>query len=145
MPDQLKLDELYLDLAGRLSLMSHARRKKVGALVVKGTNIISMGWNGTPAGKDNCCEVVDQDGSLSTKPSVLHAEWNAVQKLKALNEDGKLNGSTLYLTLSPCSSCTDLIIQNKIARVVFRETYRDVGGISSLKDEGIIVEQLEGN
>jgi len=142
MPNPIAMDNLYMDIAERLSIMSKARRLKVGAVVVKGENIISMGWNGMPRGYDNNCEIENPDGTLSTRPEVLHAEYNSVRKLKENNTDGQLNGATLYCTQSPCHHCTEIIKDAKIARVVYRHAYRVINGIQELRANGIQVDQI---
>lgn len=141
MPDQIKLDNLYLDIADRIADMSHSRRKKVGAVLVEGENIISYGWNGTPHGADNNCEVENEDGTLTTKPEVLHAESNVLMKLVSSGGVGA-QGATLYVTLSPCIDCAKLIVQSKIKRVVYREDYRITTGIDFLRKYGVQVQQL---
>lgn len=121
--------------------MSRARRSKVGALLEKGDNIISYGWNGTPAGDDNNCEIELEDGTLKTKPEVLHAESNALSKLTRHGGIGS-SGSTLYVTLSPCFECSKLIKQAGIKRVVYRDAYRDTSGIDFLQERNVIVEKF---
>lgn len=130
-----RYDLLYMNIAEQVAKMSHATRNKVGAIVVKGDNIISFGWNGTPTGFDNCCE----DGDI-TKPEVIHAECNALIKLARTT--GNSADGTLYLTLSPCNECSKLIIQSRIKRVVFKEVYRISEPIEMLKKAGIEVVQL---
>lgn len=151
---QQRLDALYLDIAARCAQMSYAVRKKVGAVIVKDENIISHGWNGTPSGDDNVCEELvypdwydgrdglsgPPDKVLRTKPTVLHAELNAVLKL-ARNPSAGTEGATLYVTMSPCGECAKLIKQARIARVVYSELYRDTAGIDFLTTRGVIVEQ----
>jgi dCMP deaminase len=123
---------------------SKANRKQVGAIIVKNAQIISDGYNGMPSGaEDDCCEFLE-DGVVKTKSEVLHAESNAILKLAALGGVGSAGG-TLYVTMSPCMSCSLLIIQAKLKRVVFREIYRDVSGIENCKKYGIIVDQLVGD
>jgi dCMP deaminase len=136
---QSKLDDLYMDLAKRISQMSHSRRSKVGAVLVKDDNIISYGWNGTPAGDNNNCEHETEDG-LVTKPEVVHAESNTLMKLAAKGGSGSV-GSYLYCTLSPCIECSKLIKQSQVARVVFGEIYRSTDGIDFLQSRGVSVEQ----
>jgi len=143
MPTQAKMDELYMDIAARISQMSYARRKKVGAVLTKNDNIISYGWNGTPSGDDNACEVELLGGELETKPEVLHAESNLLSKLTAEGGQGA-QGATLYQTMSPCFECAKLIKQAKIKRVVFRELYRDATGIDFLRRRGVIVDHFPG-
>lgn len=134
---QKKIDTLYLDITKRISEMSYAVRKKVACLLVKDNNIISFGWNGTPNGDDNCCEIKSANGELITKPEVLHSEFNAISKLsKSTNSS---DGAEIYLTLSPCLECAKLIFQSGIKRVIYSEEYRNVDGIVFLKDRGIKV------
>ena len=123
---QKKLDEVYINVAKQISTLSHCVRSKVGAVLVKEGNIIAFGYNGTPSGMDNSCE---QDNV--TLPHVIHAEVNAV--LKAARTGAAVEGSTLYLTLSPCLDCSKLILQAGIKRVVYLETYRNLDGPNFLK------------
>lgn len=141
MSSKFELDSYYMDIAERTSQMSRARRSKVGAVLEKGDNIISYGWNGTPAGDDNNCEIELEDGALKTKPEVLHAESNALSKLTKNGGVGSF-GSTLYVTLSPCFECSKLIKQAGIRRVVYRDAYRDTSGIIFLQSRNVLVEKF---
>ena len=105
-----------------------------GALIVKDRMIISDGYNGTPTGFENFCE--DEEGY--TKWYVLHAEANAILKVAASTQSCK--GSTLYITLSPCQSCSKLIHQAGITRVVYSQAYKDLSGVEFLEKAGIKVE-----
>ena len=127
------LDTRYLRMARIWSENSYCRRRKVGALIVKEKMIISDGYNGTPSGFPNICE--DQDDV--TYPYVLHAEANAITKVARSNNSS--DGSTLYVTASPCVECSKLIIQSGIKRVVFSELYRITDGIDLLKKAGVEV------
>ncbi|MDE7412087.1 MAG: dCMP deaminase family protein [Paramuribaculum sp.] len=131
------LDKRYLRMAAIWAENSYCQRRKVGAILVKGQMIISDGFNGTPAGFENICE--DNDGI--TKPYVLHAEANAITKVACSNNSSQ--GSTLYVTASPCLECAKLIIQAGIKRVVFNELYRITDGIDLLKRAGIECRQIE--
>jgi len=126
MADQQKLDKVYVNIAKEVSTLSHCQRSKVGAVLVKGGNIIAFGYNGTPAGMDNCCE---RNGL--TVLEVVHAEMGAI--LKAARSGYAVDGSTLYLTLSPCVDCAKLILQSGIKRVLYLEQYRKTDGIDFLK------------
>ncbi len=108
-------------------------------MVVKGNMIISDGYNGTPSGFDNVCE--DENGV--TLPYVLHAEANAITKLARSSNNS--DGSTLYVTASPCIECAKLIIQSGIKRVVYAEKYRLEDGVNLLKRAGIEVIYLNIN
>ena len=128
-----KLDKVFINIAKETSTLSHCVRSKVGAVLVKDGNIISFGYNGTPSGMDNSCE---EDNV--TFPHVIHAECNAI--LKAAKTGNSVDGSTLYLTLSPCLDCSKLILQSAIKRVVYLNQYRNTQGIDFLK-QFITVEQ----
>lgn len=78
---------------------------------------------------------------VRTKPSVVHAEANAIAY--AAKEGISTKGCTLYVTLSPCINCANLIIQSGIKEVVYAEAYRDLSGVEHLKENGIIVKQFQ--
>jgi len=140
MASQSKLDEAYLDICKTWSKLSYAKRKKVGCIIVKDGAIISDGYNGTPKGFDNVCEI-EYDSNLKTKDEVLHAESNAITKLAKSTQSSV--GATMYITISPCLGCAKLIIQSGISRVVYKDFYRSDEGIQLLKQAKIKVEQYE--
>ena len=115
---QIKQDDLYMGIAELVTQRSHDTKHKVGAVIAKGNNILSYGWNGTPHGMNN--NTRDVDGN--TKWEVIHAEANAICKLASSTSSSE--GATLYATLSPCTECTKLILQAGIKRVVYRESYQ---------------------
>jgi dCMP deaminase len=139
-----KLKQAYLKTAETFAELSHARRLHVGAIVVKDDRIISIGYNGMPAGWDNNCEdevwTSDGDYTLKTKPEVLHAETNAIAKLAKSNESGM--GATMFITHAPCLDCAKLIYQSGIGSVLYRNAYRDTSGITFLEKSGIQVTQI---
>ncbi|NNK88467.1 MAG: dCMP deaminase family protein [Flavobacteriaceae bacterium] len=128
---QLKYDKAYLRMASEWGKLSYCERKQVGAIIVKDRMIISDGYNGTPSGFENFCE--DEEGY--TKWYVLHAEANAISKVASSTQS--CQGSTLYITLSPCRECSKLIHQAGIVRVVYREAYKDGDGIRFLQRAGV--------
>ena len=128
---QFLLDTRYLRMATIWSENSYCHRRKVGAIMVKDNMIISDGFNGTPSGFENVCE--DTEGV--TFPYVLHAEANAITKVARSNNSSE--GSTLYVTASPCMECSKLIIQAGIKRVVYAEKYRLSDGLDLLERAGI--------
>ena len=130
---QRQLDLRYLRMAAIWSENSYCERRKVGALIVKDKMIISDGYNGTPSGFPNVCE--SEEGV--TLPYVLHAEANAITKVARSNNSSE--GSTLYVSTSPCMECSKLIIQAGIKRVVFSELYRITDGLDLLRKAGIEV------
>ena len=160
-----KLKEAYMKTAETFAELSHARRLHVGAIIVKDDRIISIGYNGMPAGWDNNCEDAEYVGNdeqipspdvmkkmgftgtdkgwfkLRTKPEVLHAETNAIAKLAKSTESGAM--ATMFITHSPCLDCAKLIYQSGITSVFYRNDYRSDDGIKFLRASGITVEQLE--
>lgn len=146
-----KFKDAYMKTARVFAELSHARRLHVGAIIVKDDRIISIGYNGMPAGWDNNCEDESVElysgfeGAihrtvLKTKPEVLHAETNAIAKLARSSDSGL--DATLFVTHGPCLDCAKLIFQSGIRRVYFGEHYRDDAGIQFLKKSGVEVEQL---
>jgi dCMP deaminase len=125
---QSRYDKAYLRLAKSWAVLSHCTRKQVGAIIVKDSIIISDGYNGTPAGFDNCCENE-------------HAEANAI--LKVARSTNNCKGATLYLTHSPCKDCSKLVLQSGITRLVYQEAYKDTSGIDFLMSAGLEVLKIE--
>jgi len=128
----------YMKTAKLFAELSSAKRKKVGAIIVKDDRIISIGYNGMPADWDNNCEdeVVDYFSdripikTLKTKPEVLHAELNAIGKLARSNESGE--GATMFVTCAPCMDCAKMIYASGIKEVFYAEDYRDQSGLEFL-------------
>jgi dCMP deaminase len=136
-----KYTQAHMRAAHLYAELSHARRLKVGALIVKDDRIISIGYNGMPSGWDNNCEYELEDGTIKTKPEVLHAETNAIAKLARSNESGL--DADLFVTHSPCLDCAKLIFQAGIRRVYFANAYRDESGITFLQNSGVEVKKLD--
>lgn len=134
---QTTIEKRYLRMASIWAENSYCTRRKVGALIVKDKMIISDGYNGTPSGFENVCEL--ENGT--TKPYVLHAEANAITKIARSGNNSE--GTTLYVTTSPCLECAKLIIQSGIKRVVYSEKYRLEDGIELLKRAGVEVEYID--
>ena len=139
-----KFIEAYMDVAERFAQLSSAVRLQVGAIVVKDDRIISIGYNGMPAGWDNTCEeeVITEyesytDSALVTKPEVIHAESNAISKLARGTESGE--GATMFVTHQPCIDCAKLIYQSGIDTVYYRTAYRDTSGVDFLAKSDVEV------
>ena len=130
-----KFIKYYLRIALLTSELSHARRLKVGAVIVKEDRVISIGYNGTPSGWDNNCELIEEIGSypiqMTTKPEVLHAEANTITKLAKSNESG--HGSVMFCTHAPCLECSKLIYQSGIIEFHYIGDYRCQNGTRFLE------------
>ena len=137
--------DAFMDTAERFAQLSSAKRLKVGAVVVKDNRIISIGYNGMPAGWTNDCENVvqlsDDTVFLRTKDEVIHAEANAIIKLARDGESG--NGSTLFCTHAPCIHCAKLVHGAGINTVYYRDAYRDEDGINFLNNCKINVKKID--
>ena len=134
----------YMKTARVFAELSTAKRKQVGAVIVKDNRIISIGYNGMPSGWDNDCEQVvghtHEGPVLKTKAEVLHAESNAIAKLAKSTESG--DGASMFITCAPCMDCAKMIFQSGIKEVFYGEDYRDDAGISFLNKCGITVKQI---
>ncbi len=129
---------LYMDQAKRASQESYAKRLKVGCIIVKNDNIISMSWNGTPPGWANECE-----NDNITRPEVYHAEESAILKLASSHESS--SGATIFVTHSPCLNCARMIARSGIISVYYGEKYRDTTGIDFLDKFGVEVNYFPTN
>jgi dCMP deaminase len=141
-----KFIDAYMDVAERFAKLSSAKRLQVGAIVVKDDRIISIGYNGMPAGWDNTCEdvvEVHEDGGIvtKTKPEVIHAEANAIAKLAKSSESG--DGSMMFLTHAPCIDCAKQVYTAGIKKVYYRDSYRDSIGLDFLAKCDIMVHKVE--
>jgi len=167
-----KLKLAYMKTAEIFADLSHARRLHVGAIVVKDDRIISIGYNGMPAGWDNNCEDMEwcsAGGWLSAEEieegwpfegTYLDADGITMQgryRLKTkpevlhaeTNAIAKLakstesgDGAVLFVTHSPCLDCAKLIFQSGIRSVFYRDNYRSTDGVAFLEKSGIEVKQI---
>lgn len=140
-----KFIPMYMEMAEIVAKQSSAKRLQVGAIIVKEDRIISIGYNGMPAGWTNECEeVVEQheDGGqvTRTKDEVIHAEANAIAKLARSTEAGE--DSTMFLTHAPCIHCAKQVYTAGIKKVYYRNTYRDTSGLDFLEKCGVDVEHI---
>jgi len=135
-----KFIDAYMDVAGRFAELSTAKRLQVGAIVVKNDRIISIGYNGMPAGWTNECENYfglnfKGEPTLVTKPEVIHAEANAIAKLAKSTDSG--DGADMFLTHAPCIDCAKQIFTAGIKKVYFGEHYRNDDGLTFLEKCGV--------
>lgn len=130
-------DDIYMDLAQTLARKSHCVKMQVGAVLTKDTRIISLGYNGPPAGTHNCDQEWPETGcprdSKGGCSLAIHAEQNAI--LYAAKNNVSVEGTTLYVTLSPCLACAKVVFTSGIKKVIFLNSYAQYKGIAS--DEGV--------
>jgi dCMP deaminase len=134
---KLSFDHIFINLATDLAKRSHCVKAQVGAVLTKDTRIISIGYNGPPAGTHNCDEEWPETGCLRDARGscslALHAEENAI--LYAVKNGANLEGATLYTTLSPCLPCARLIFSAGVKHVFYLNSYAEYKGLPS--DEGV--------
>jgi len=142
-----------MDVAKRFAQLSSATRLQVGSIIVKDDRIISIGYNGMPAGWTNVCEYdvtilksevdrgtwLEKTGEKKTKPEVIHAEANAIAKLAKCTESGK--DSTMFLTHAPCIDCAKQIYTAGIIELIYDQDYKSDLGLIFLRKCGIKVMQ----
>lgn len=169
-----KFKEAYMKTAETFAELSHARRLHVGAIVVKDDRIISIGYNGMPAGWDNDCEDKDwmsRDAGGWLNPDEIYEQWPHAEYNEDAEEEyryrwktkpevlhaetnaiSKLakstesgNGAAMFITHSPCLDCAKLIYQSGITSIFYRNNYRNDDGIKFLEKSGVQVEKLDTN
>ena len=129
--------DIFMELAVNLAKRSHCIKRHVGAVLTKDTRIISIGYNGPPAGTHNCDDEWPDKGcprdSKGRCSLAIHAEQNAI--LYAVKNKTSVEGSTLYVTLAPCLACARVIYSAGVEKVIFLNSYAEYKGIAS--DEGV--------
>lgn len=123
----------YMECAEAFAKCSNANRSKVGCVIVKGSHIISEGYNGLPSPLSGSLE--GEDGK--TLPEVRHAEENAMKKLMRSHES--CDGAEMYVTHAPCYFCSLDIVDAGIISVYFKEFKQKLDGVLYLIDNGVFV------
>lgn len=129
-------DHTLMAIATAVSERSTCNRAHVGAVISRGSRVISTGYNGSPSGMDHCPSP-EEPGCTRT----VHAETNAI--VFAARYGISTDGCTLYTTVSPCVECAKLIINAGIVRVVYKEPYRLTDGIELLKMTDVEVDRYD--
>ena len=133
MASQKDLDSTYMGVAMLHAKLSKSKRTKVGACLVTRTGIIIPGVNGLPRLLGNVLEY-EKNGILITKGEVIHAEQACLNK--SAREGVVCEGATLYVTLSCCLNCASNMLATGISEIVYKDEYRDIGGIDILRKAG---------
>lgn len=137
-----KFANAFMQTARVFSELSYCQRRQVGCVIVREGernqhNIVSIGYNGTAPGDINVCE--NDDGV--TKTNVIHAEMNAITKLR--NDGVDMGGTVLFCTTAPCPACAEEILAEKIATVFYSDVYRTDEGLQILQQGGVNVFQID--
>lgn len=146
-----KWDERFMDMAQLVSTWSSCIRpnRQVGAVIVRNKRILATGYNGAPSGVKSCVErgvcmretLGIESGTRQELCYAVHAEQNAIAQAAKMGHE--LEGSTMYITHSPCSICARLIINAGIKRIVFRDNYPDEFSLALLEEAGIDFSQFK--
>jgi len=104
-----------LDLAQRAVLDAEV---PVGALLVRGDDVIGEGWNRP---------IMSQDPTAHAEVVALRA---AAQRLR----NYRLERTTLYVTLEPCAMCMGAALNARVSRVVFGAWDPKAGACGSVID-----------
>jgi dCMP deaminase len=128
MSERLDIDTYFMEIAQVVSRRSTCLRRQIGAVIVKGKQIVSTGYNGAPAGHAHCLDIGCArenvpSGQRSELCRAAHAEQNAINF--AARYGIPIEGTTLYTTTYPCSWCAKSIVNAGITRVVFMDDYPD--------------------
>ena len=140
--DRPNLDEYFMEIASVVAKRSTCLRNQVGALFVKNKRLLTTGYNGAPAGIQHCDEVgCAREGVASGTRHELcravHAEQNAI--IQAALHGVSTEGATLYCTHQPCILCAKMLINAKISRVFYSQSYPDDTALRFLAQAGIEV------
>jgi len=135
-------------IADVVSLRSTCIKRKVGAVLVKDSYILSTGYNGAPSGFKHCTQDTCVRKNLKTgeKPEFcrgVHAEINCI--IQAAIHGTSIKGDTaIYSTTFPCMSCLKLIINAGITRLVYKEGYNMENKVKEelIEDSGLIIKQF---
>lgn len=128
---------MFMQMARVASLRSTCHRLNVGAIVTQNNNPIAIGWNGQEPGAPHCAGN-DCPGIVPGRCGTLHAEVNALTKAGKILDVGLASGAPrvdLYCTDSPCSFCTQFIMEDTplgVSRIFYETPYRDTSHLGQL-------------
>jgi len=139
---QYRYDVVMMECAEAQAKLSLCTDKQVGCVVTQDNRIVATGFNGTPQGYNNDCEVFDEKcNRMITGPYTIHAEQNAI--IMAARFGIPLDGTTMYVKYFPCPTCAKMIAQAGIDRVVFKEDFKGNEAMEFFKKLHIEVTKLE--
>ncbi len=137
-------DEYFLKIASVVAERATCRRHHIGAVAVRDKHILATGYNGAPAGLQDCLEL----GCLRDELKIpsgerheicrgIHAEQNVI--IQATLHGVSLEGSTIYCTHTPCVLCAKMLVNAKIKRFVSFGQYDDNSFVDLFREAGIAV------
>jgi dCMP deaminase len=137
-------DEYFMEITRVVATRSTCMRRQVGCVIVKDKRLLTSGYNGAPSGLSHC----SQAGCIRERMAIpsgerqelcrgLHGEQNAI--VQAALHGVSVAGGTLYCTHQPCITCTKMIVNAGIVRVVFENNYPDALAREIFAEAGIEV------
>ena len=130
-PLKEKHHSLYWSLAKAAARESLDPKHQVGCVIVTTSGLVALGWNGTPPGFKNHTRNSDN----KTRPCVIHAERNAIDKLTVAGLSPI--GAILFTTLAPCVHCALSIQGLGFKEVRFLDHHKNGEGLDLLNMAGI--------
>lgn len=133
-------DSYFMKIAEDVAVRSTCDRAQVGAVLVKDKHIISTGYNGSPAGLEHCDDIghLMIDGHCVR---TVHAEVNAIIQAAVFGLTTK--EAVCYVTHFPCLNCTKMLINARISKLVYLNSYRvDPIALEFLEEAGVSMEQF---
>lgn len=112
----MQFNKCYMSIAHEIAKLSRCEKRKVGAVIVNGRNIVGFGYNGPVSGMPN---IHEDDAEATEWTKDIHAEMNAILKAGLLT-----HGSDIYITVFPCKACTVMMAQAGIKRVFYSEDHK---------------------
>ena len=136
-----------MEMAVLASQRSTCLRRKVGAVLVKDSHVLSTGYNGAPKGLDHC-EVTGCVREQRKVPSGerhelcrgVHAEQNAI--IQAAVFGVSVSGARMYITNHPCSVCAKMMLNAGISEVIYKGDYHDELAVKLLEEGNITIRRL---
>lgn len=140
-------DAYFIRIAELVAERSTCLRRQVGAVAVRDKRILTTGYNGAPSGIQHCLEM----GCLREQRNIpsgerhelcrgLHAEQNVI--IQAALYGTIIEGAAIYCTNLPCSICTKMLINSRIAAIYYKDGYPDELSSAMLAEAGIPLRQV---
>ena len=145
---RLAFDDYVLKIAAVVGERSTCLRHHIGAVAVRDKHILATGYNGAPAGQNDCLslgclrnELNIPSGERTEICRAIHAEQNVI--IQAALHGVSIEGSTIYCTHTPCVLCAKMLVNARIKRFVTFGKYNDDRFIDLFKEAGIEVDMKE--
>ena len=146
-----KWDRRFLEMSKLVATWSSCISRQVGAVIVKNKRVLTTGYNGAPSGIKSCAEKCEckrkklniESGTRLEIGYAIHAEQNAI--IQAARQGIAVEGATLYCTHQPCSTCSKIIINSGIIKVVYIEPYPDEFALELMNEANIEMVQSTTN